>query len=182
MNRLLLVAVVLISFLSVNNFAQDQEEDIKQIQLTPADVRTFVQSFPQIIEEFEKLDVKYDAENYEFNVSEASEIINEVNAIVRKHGYKDYGDFYLKIATISMTYAAIKLEKEGGDAQPEIEQAIKEIQQSQHYSAEQKEQMISMLKQNSQMLDTMSKDMADEKNIAVVKPYVDQIETALDIE
>lgn len=180
MNRLLVIVVCSLSFLSVNIFAQ--EEEAKQIQLTSSDLKTFVQSFPQIVEEFKKLDIKYDAENYEFNVSEASEIVNEVNAVVRKHGYKDYSDFYIKAGTISMTYAAIKMEKEGVDVQPEIEQAIKEIENNQHYSAEQKKQMIDMLKQNSQMLDTMSKDMADEKNITVVRPYVDQIETALDIE
>ena len=180
MNRLLLIAVCLLSFLIVNIFAQ--EEEAKQIELTSSDVKTFIQSFPQIVEEFKKLDVKYDAESREFNVSEASDIINEVNAVVRKHGYKDYSDFYIKVGTISMTYAAIKMEKEGVNVQPEIEQAIKEIEKNENYSAEQKKQMIDMLKQNSQMLDTMSKDMADEKNVAVVKPYVDQIETALDIE
>ena len=180
MNRLLLIAACLLSFLSVNIFAQ--EEEAKHIQLTSSDVKTFVQSFPQIVEEFEKLDIEYDAESYEFNISEASDIINDVNAIVRKHGYKDYSDFYIKVATISMTYAAIKMNKESTNAQPEIEQAIKEIEKNEYYSAEQKEQMIAMLKQNSQMLDTMSKDMADEKNVAVVRPYVDQIETALDIE
>ncbi|MBA7552136.1 hypothetical protein ES705_44690 [subsurface metagenome] len=40
--------------------------------------------------------------------------------------------------------------------------------------------MIAMMKQSSQTLETMSEDMADPGNIAVVTPYVDEIEAVLE--
>lgn len=177
MNRLLVISILTISLLT-NAFTQD--EKVEHIQLTKSDVTTFINSFPQILEDFKKLEVKYDSENHEFNMSESSEVLDEINAVVSKYGYKDYVEFYTKAATISLTYAALKLEMENANAQPEIEAAIKEIESSDYYTAEQKEQMIAMMKQSSQTIETVSEDMANDKNIAVVTPYLDQIEKALD--
>ena len=128
----------------------------------------------------DKLDIKYNLDNHDFSIPEANEIMNKVNSIVRKHGYADYSDFLLKTATIALTYSSIRIDRESAGAQPEFEEAIKEIKSSPHYTPEQKEQMISALKQSSQTMQTMSNEMATPGNIAVVTPFVDQIEAALE--
>ncbi|MBA7687169.1 hypothetical protein ES703_95629 [subsurface metagenome] len=178
MKCLSIFMIISLFFLSGNAFTQ--ENDIEHIQLTTGDVKTFIQSFPSIKKDLEKLDIKYDNENHDFTLPEATEILNEVNAIVTKHGYKDYSDFLVKTATIAVTYASIRLDVESKNAQPDFDEAIKEIQENSYYSPEQKEQMIAMMKQSSQTLETMSEDMADPGNIAVVTPYVDEIEAVLE--
>lgn len=180
MNRLSIAFVVSLFFLCSQAFAQDKEPE--HIILTASDVKLFVQSFPTIGKQLEQLEIDYDRENYEYALPEVSETLNEVNDIVIKYGYKDYADFLIKTATIAVTYSSIKLEQENVNAQPEFAEAIEEIEDNEYYTAEQKEQMITALKQSAQTLNTMSKDMADPRNVAVVTPYLDKIEEALDIE
>ncbi|MGD2033517.1 MAG: hypothetical protein PVF73_00565 [Bacteroidales bacterium] len=178
MNRIYALFAIALFFFSGRTFAQDEE--VEQILLSPDDVKTFVHSFPAIKQDFEKLNIKYDSDNHDFTLPEVAEILDEVNDVVTKYGYTDYTDFILKTATISVTYVSIRLNEENVNAQPEFNEAIKEIEENPHYSAEQKEQMISMLKQSSQTLNAMSEDMADPRNIAVVMPFADELEVVLE--
>ncbi len=180
MNRLSITFILSLCFLCSQAYTQDKEPE--HILLTTSDVKIFIQSFPSIEAKLEQLDIDYDRENHDFTLPEASEILNEVNDIVTKYGYKDYADFIIKTATIAVTYSSIKLDEESVNAQPEIAEAIEEVEDNEYYTAEQKEQMITALKQSSQILNTMSEDMADPRNVAVVTPYLDKIEEALDID
>jgi len=177
MKRIFISSLLSLFFVFGQTFSQEEGE---QILLKSSDVKTFIHAFPQIKTDLERLDIKYDDDNHDFTIPEATEILNEVNKIVTKHGYTDYADFLVKTAAIAVTYSSIRINRESANAQPEFAEAIKEIENNPNYTAEQKEQMIAMLKQSSQTLSTMSEDMADPRNVAVVTPFVDELETVLE--
>jgi hypothetical protein len=177
MKRIFISCFFTLFFAFGQTFSQEEGE---QIVLKSSDVKTFINAFPQIKTDLERLDIKYDNDNYDFTIPEAAEILNKVNNIVTKHGYTDYTDFLVKTAAIAITYSSIRINRESANAQPEFEEAIKDIESNPNYTAEQKEQMVAMLKQSSQTLSTMSKDMADPRNVAVVTPFVNELETVFD--
>ncbi|MBN1953322.1 MAG: hypothetical protein JW801_19100 [Bacteroidales bacterium] len=154
--------------------AQDGE-----IVLSSSDVKSFITSYPSIKTDFEKLGIGYD-NDHEITLPEGFEAMNEVNRIVGKHGYADWEDYYSKSAAILLSYAAIKLNVEQGEVQPELQAAIEEIKNNTYYTAEQKEQMIEAIRQGMTALVEASNSMSETGNMDVVQPFVEQLDKLLE--
>ena len=173
MLRLTIIISLLASFVLVR--AQSEA-----IELTGSDITRFINSYPDIKEEFEDLGVKYENVNDGFTLPEGVNIMADINRIVEKHGYSDYTDYFTKAGTILTTYAAIKLNEESENLQPELQQAIKEIENNPYYTAEQKEELINAIKESSAALDQAGEEMAGSKNIEVVKTHFGALEAVLE--
>lgn len=173
-------ASLIFTFLIVSicsGFAQSESETIK---LTSADVNKFIGSFPDIQKDLEALDIQYMKSDNNLTMPEGVEILNKVNNIVQKHGYTDYTDFLVKAGTIINAYTAVEMGREAGSIQPEIQEAIKEIEKNPYYTAEQKAEMKKALVQSSKAMEDYSKSASTDENVEVVKPYVGQIKQMLD--
>lgn len=172
----LLINLSLVFLFLTGNIGHAQE----QTNLSSSDVKHFIDHFPALVEEFEKLDVDYDETSNSFDIPEGVDYLEDVNRIAKKHGYADFGDFSLKTATILAAYSAIKFKDESDGLGPEIQAALDEIESSEHYTPEQKEQMKDALMQSAEALQSLGEEMSDDENIAVVKPFVDQLDKILD--
>ena len=171
---------LLITLVFVSIFCAYAQEDSETIKITTAEVKRFVTSFPEIKTDLEAIDVQYVQSDNNITMPEGVEILNKVNKIVQKHGYTDYTNFLVEAGTILSAYTAVELGRESGSVQPEIQEAIDEIEKNPHYTAEQKKQMKDMLIQTSKTMEDYSKSASTDENVAVVKPYVDQIRQMLE--
>lgn len=171
----LIFAILFMSVVYIS--AQSESETIK---ITTSDVNRFIASFPDIKQDLEVLDVNYIQPDNNITLPEGVEILNKVNAIVQKHGYADYTDFVLKAGTIINAYTAVEMGREAGSIQPEIQEAINEIEKNPYYTAEQKKQMKDALIQSSKAMEDYSESASTDENIQVVKPYTDQIKQMLE--
>lgn len=171
----LLFALLLLSVFNING--QPETETYK---ITSADVNRFISSFPDIKEDLEELDIKYVQADNNLTMPEGVEILNKVNVIVQKHGYEDYTDFLVKAGTIITAYTAVEMGREAGSVQPEIQQAIQEIDKNPNLTSEQKKQMKEALIQSSKAMEDYSKSASTDENIAAVKPYTSQIKQMLE--
>jgi hypothetical protein len=169
----LFISIFILTTLSA--YAQDEST----IKLIDTDVKTFIKSYPEIQTELEAINVRINSDE-NFTLPEGAEVLNKVNAVVQKYGYTDYSDFITKVGTIMATYSSIEFGKESVGAQPEIEAAIKEINDNPGLTTEQKEQIKASLMQSAQALQQMSNSMASSENVAVVQPYADEIRQMLD--
>ncbi len=147
--------------------------------ISGSDVKHFIEHFPTIVQELEALDVVFDETSGDFNLPEGAEYLADVDKIVKKHGYVDFADFHWKAASVIGAYAALVLSEESHGVQPEIQAAIDEIENSEYYTPEQKEQMKEALLQSAEALQGMSESMADDATIEVVKPYQAELEDML---
>lgn len=173
-------ASLIVNILFISIFYLSAQSETETIKITSADVNKFITSFPDIKQDLEALDVKYMQGDNNLTMPEGVEILNKVNAIVEKHGYIDYTDFLLKAGTIITAYTAVEMGRESGSIQPEIQEAIKEIEKNPYYTAEQKKEMKAALIQSSKAMEDYSKSASTDENIQVVKPYADQIKTVLE--
>jgi hypothetical protein len=148
--------------------------------LTEGDVTNFIRSFPSISSDFDKLDIVYDSESNDFNLPEGVDYLQEIDRVVKKHGYADFSDFSYKVSAIIGCYTAITLDQEATGAQSEIQDAIAEIESSEYYTDEQKEQMKAALLQSAEALAGLAGTLASPENIAVVRPYIQEIASVLD--
>ena len=173
----LLVAIL---FLSVLYVSAQNETETETTKITSADVNKFIAGFPGIKQDLEALNVDYVQPDNNITLPEGAELMNKVNAIVQKHGYSDYTEFVIKAGAILKAYTAIEMGSETGSIQPAIQEAINEIENNPHYTAEQKQQMKEALIQSSKAVEDYSKSTATDENIKVVKPFTDQIRKMVD--
>ncbi|MBN1117286.1 MAG: hypothetical protein JXA77_08785 [Bacteroidales bacterium] len=169
----LLTAILLSSF-----FAFTQNVDYTEPQLKKADVERFLNCYKEIEADFESLDFDYQLGEGDFNsIAKSLNNIEEVNDVVQKHGYADASDFFIKTWAISMSYIALKIEKEGN---PEMKKAITEIQNNPNMTAEQKEMAISQLKQVMDSLGTTYTSMTNAEDKAVIEPFVEKLDAVFE--
>lgn len=150
-----------------------------ECDLTAADVKQFIKEYPAVIKEFEEKNIAYDdKKNSDLTGAAASKYLNDVNKIVKKHGYKDYMDFTTKSVTIIMSYGSLKMNEDSSSSNAEMQKALQEIENSDEYTAEQKAQMKQMFQQTTSAMQSM----ADEDNVKVVKPFEKQLEAIIEEE
>lgn len=169
--------LVLLFLPFIDSFAQS---DPASIQLTSADVSNFIGSFPTIKTELEAIDIQLMQSDNNITLPEGVEILNKVNTVVQKHGYSDYSDFLLKAGTIITAYTSVEFGREAGSIQPEIQEAIREIEKNPYYSDEQKKEMKEALAQSVQAMENYSKSASTDQNVELVKPYVNEIRQMLE--
>jgi hypothetical protein len=161
-------------FFMLNSIAQ--QPDVTVPQLKKGDIERFIKHFSSVKQDFEKLDIKYSPESDLKSFADAIDNVEEVNTVVSKYGYSDINDFLVKTWAISASYARIKMDTDGSD---EFQKAIKDIEDSDDMTPEQKEEAIAQMKQVMGAMESAFGSMANEKDIETVRPYVDQLEVLL---
>ena len=146
--------------------------------LTQSDVKHFIDNFPAISSDFEDLQIAYDKSSQQFTLPESVDYLSKIDAVVKKHGYEDYADFATKTAAIMSAYAMLTYQQESSGSKAELEKALAEIDNSEYYTDEQKQQMRDALEQSMNYVDEMSAE--NEENIRVVKPYANQLKDLVD--
>ncbi len=169
-----LIPLILAVFFMANGIAQ--QPDITVPQLKKGDVEQFIKHFNSIQQDFEKLDIKYSPESDLKSFEDAIDNVEEVNAVVSKYGYSDINDFVVKTWAISASYARIKMDTDGSD---EFQKAIRDIENSDDMTPEQKEEAIAQMKQVMGAMESAFGSMANDKDIETVRPYVSQLEVLL---
>lgn len=169
-----LIPLIFAVFFMLNSIAQ--QPDVSVPQLKKGDVERFIKHFNSIKQDFEKLNIRYSPESNMKSFADAIDNVEEVNNVVSKYGYSDINDFVVKAWAISASYARVKLDTEGSD---EFQKAIKDIENSDDMTPEQKEEAIAQMKQVMGAMESAFGSMANEKDIETVRPYVSQLEVLL---
>ncbi len=179
MKTILKILLILILALHTGKIVYAQSDENVEYKLSASDVKKFIDTYPEIKAGFESLNIQYDAADNDLTLPESAALMDDVNKVVQKQGYIDIADYFTQAGVIVTTYAAIQLEQESNNNQAEYEEAISEIEENPYYTDEQKEQMIAILQQSYDMLSTSSETMANSHNVAVVTPFVNEIEEIL---
>lgn len=148
--------------------------------LTPGDVQHFIKHYPSLVKEFKEMDVKFNEKNKTFDFSDALMQNQEVLNVLSEHGYNDANEFVLKTAAIALSYASIRLKEEVSMNSPEIQQALREIENSPDLTPEQKEQYKQQMMSTIESVEASGKQLASEEDIKVVEPFVDQLTEVLE--
>ncbi|MCP5052139.1 MAG: hypothetical protein GY940_33540 [bacterium] len=149
--------------------------------LDDGDVLRFIKTFPLMKEDFEKYGAKYEAKSGNVTIPEALKASAEYQSIMKKYGW-DQG-FFTKMLTIVRGYSGIVYGKEMKNADPKIEQAIKQIKENAHLSDEMKKKMIDGMMAAKGVLKNQGLNIMGgihPKDLARIKPLVNQIKMVLE--
>ena len=175
-----LITLVLIAGISFSISAQQPQfnfPEFTQIELSKSDVDRFINKFPSMQADFEKLD------HFENNGEDLEAYMNavkanaEANRIAKKHGYADMTSFVNITWTIATSYAALHLKQE---SMPGMEEAIKQIESNQYMSAEEKAAAIEQMKIMFSSAQQSFANLSSEKNMQVVAPYTEKLRFLFD--
>lgn len=170
-----LIHILLAVCLITGIYAQKPDTSIPQLKND--DVERFINHYKSIVSDFEKLDVKFHPESDLESFTNAIDNLDEVNAVVRKYGYKDIDSFVTQTWAISVSYASITVNIE---ELKEYKEAKEEIQNSTELTDEQKSQAIARLEQVIGAMASAFGSMVNEKDIETVRPYMNQLKEILD--
>lgn len=168
MRQILAIIVCVVLFVSVG-WAEDDPVPV----LKKGDVERFIDSFPKLVEELERLGMKYDAEEGDYSLPEAIQANAEFRATLIKYGWDE--GFFLKMQTIFMGYTAIVYKKEMANVAPQIAEAIKEIESTPGLSEAMKKQMIERMKASQKMMEGGQAGMqtsVHEDDLALIRPKI----------
>jgi hypothetical protein len=94
--------------------------------------------------------------DFEGSFAEAARQHAEVRRIIARHGFSD-GDHWASVgARIMQAYAALEMGETSGDYRQEMEEQLREIDNSPHLSPEQKRMMRQQMQDAMQMMEGMS--------------------------
>ncbi len=156
-------------------FAQSQAPSISH--LVSSDVENFINNFPKIQVEFEKMDLDIDPQDDLEAITDGLASYEEINSVVRKYGYTDYLDFTVKASTIAACYASLKLKDGGGS---EIEQAYKAIEMDESMTPSEKQLAKQQLDAILLAMGGSLSTMANDQDVAIVKPFASKLDTLFD--
>jgi hypothetical protein len=135
-----LVALFLCAlFVSAVSFALEK-------MLSRADIDRFVQTYPEIARELEKLNIDVDSEDGDMSVLSAASLPAKAIAIFTSRGWNE--NYYEKFATIMQGLYLIQLEEQMLASSPDIQQALDELDAtpvSPQFTLEMKQQMRDMM-------------------------------------
>lgn len=105
--------------------------------------------------------------DFEGSFAEAARQHAEVRRIISRHGFSD-GDHWASVgARIVQAYAALEMGDASGDYRQEMEEQLREIDNSPHLTPEQKQMMRQQMAQAMQMMEEMSN--APPQDVAAVR-------------
>jgi hypothetical protein len=165
----LIAAVLCLALFGSAGWAADDPVPV----LKKGDVERFIDSFPKLAKELEKLGMKYDAEEGDYSLPEAVQANAEFNAVLKKHGWDE--KFFIKMQAIFLGYTAIVYKKEMANVAPEIAKAIKEIESAPGMSEAMKKQMIERMKASQKMMEGSQSGMqtsVHEDDLALIRPKI----------
>lgn len=148
-------------------------------EITSSDVTHFIKSTPEIKTDLEKLDIYGNWFNEDYTFAQNALTAEKVENVVQKHGYKDFVTFVQKLSAIGMAYSAVIYEKEMTVQQPEMQQALKEIEENESLTPEQKEAMKQMITQGMSAANQAFSSVPD-KNKKAVEEHITELEELFD--
>jgi hypothetical protein len=141
---------------------------IRQVDLTEPQVQGFIAAQKPMTDLTDKMRGAADKPDAKLTAA--------LEAIAKKHGFKDLGEYDDVTAAISMVMAGIDPDtKEYTPADVAIRQQIADIEADKSMAAADKKQMLDDLNQSLKQ----AQPIPNPANIALVKKYYDRIEAAL---
>ena len=149
--------------------------------LKKGDVLRFIKTYPLMVEDFEKYEVKMNAESGEMTYPEALKANQEFMGILKKHGWDEH--FFLKMQAIALGYVVLTAEDDQQEMDPNIEKQIKEIEANTALSEEMKKQMIEQLKNikgvMKQQYDMLNRSI-HKADLELIKPHIEDLKKLFD--
>ena len=170
-------AAMLIAFVMCCTAAVSGQERI----LKEGDVKRFVDTYKPIEEEMESLSLDFGIGDDGFSYSEGMEANTAVLNILKKYGWDI--SFFEKAFVIAMLYGTIKMEEQFAEANPEIKQALEEIDNNDYFTPEMKAQMREQLLAVLTMMQEspeQSQDTMHPEDIEQVRKYKKELEALFD--
>lgn len=164
---LVVAAVAVVAVLSVPDFSFAQA--IVQIKLSAKQIEAFIAS---------QKDMAAISEKMQNNTSDAPDpkIQAELEAIAKKHGFKDFAEYDDVAANIAMIMAGIDPQtKKFLEPQDAIKKEIAEVQADKSIAAVEKTQMLQELNEALKV----AQPIQNPSNVDLVKKYYDKIEAVL---
>lgn len=179
--KISLIILTIVCVFAFPIFLMPEETQPPKPILQKGDVENFIKTFPSLKKDLDKFNVKYEAKQGNVTFPDALRANQEFLNILRKYGWTEM--FFLKAATIFVGYSYVLYGNEISKATPEIEAAIKEIENNTALAKEMKDQVIKQLLASKGIMETQGQDM--KKNIhpndlELIRPLVDQLKTILE--
>ncbi len=133
--KIIMVTVFVLAFAAA---VPGQERILKE-----GDVKHFIDTYKPIGEEMESLELNFGIGDEGFSYSEGMEANTAVLNILKKYGWDI--SFFEKAFVIAMLYGTIEMEEQFAEANPEIKQALEEIDNNDYFTPEMKAQMREQL-------------------------------------
>jgi hypothetical protein len=181
--KILLNLLLISIFLAAPILAQEEQTPL--VKLNKADVERFINTYSSLSKDLEKYDeynLDDEAEEEEGDIHSFIEELKqypeyaEVEKIIKSYGYKDIPDWAMKTWTIAMSYAGLKLDK---DTNPALQQALDDIKNDESLTEEQKAMAIQQMEAVMSAMGSYGAE-GNEANMAVVKPYIEQLDAVFD--
>jgi hypothetical protein len=174
--RRMLPSIVIGAALAVAALAAPVAAQMPQAVLTSATVKAFIASYPDVKATVATLQKQYgnpgDGQDDPTTALGAWVAVgaaqNALNAVVKPHGFDSFATWIQVLTSVATAYG---FAKDGDKMNAGMADAIKQIQDNDSLSADQKKVMLQQMQ--AQMGSMAS--MASESNIEVVKPYVDRL-------
>ena len=149
--------------------------------LKEGDVKHFIEKYKPIEEEMESLDGDFGIGAEGFFYSEGIKTNNNVLNLLKKYGWDI--SFFERTFVIAALYGTIKMEEKLAEANPEIKQALEEIDNNDYLTAEMKVQMreqilamLTMMQENS----VQTQDNMHPEDIEQVRKYIKALDALFD--
>jgi hypothetical protein len=169
----------LVVFLFSIKMLFSQDSDASQPLLKSSDVENFIANIRSIEKEFKELEIDYSPQNNYEDVIQALESNADANRIVKKYGYSDSKEFVAKAWAITACYASIEIDTKGS---PELDNALRKIDEDESLSPEEKEEAKEQVKQFMAAMGTIVASSANVQDIETVRPFISRLEKVLDVE
>ena len=129
--------------------------------------------------DFEQLQIDLQPEGNYAAFMKSMKASKEVNALVKKYGYKDANDFIVKIWSITAAFANIKIGDEGA---PEMQKAMDKIDKDKSMTPEQKKQAKEQVRQLMEAMNSTFASQVNKQDVETVRPYVTKLGKLFDKE
>jgi len=191
MPRLIAVLLVCLGLLALpqvqsTGVAQDTTAPpFEQVKLTPDMVKRFLASFAQI----KKVGTKYEAQTDRSGppsngpMAAVSAYIQnkqaraEIEKILQANGFSDFLEWSRVGQSVGLAYGFVRSKRSPEELQQQAEQAIALIRENDRFTAQQKERMIALMRQQ---LGSMSRFTPLPENAEVVGGMMDEIKPVMD--
>jgi hypothetical protein len=165
------IAAAAIAFASLPSAAPAQQPTPAQIRLTEKQVEGFIAAQKDMSTVVEKMQAAASADKAATKKYEV-----EIEAVTKKHGFKNFAEYEAVAANISMVMAAIDPQtKAFTDPQTAIKKEIEEVVADKAIPENEKKQLLQELREALKSAEPIQFP----GNIELVKKYFDQIDAAL---
>ncbi len=181
------VAVLALAAVGVSSqaTAQDGQQVPQQVELTAQQIEAFLASYPEVEalgEEFEReygsVDVDPEDPTSAFTAySRYADARERMEGIMRRHGIASMEEWTRLAYSVMLAYSFAEQGEDIGSMDQEMDSAIAQIEGDDSIPAEQKEQLIAMLRMQVEQISQLRPPPG---NIELAAQYADRIRTIVD--